>query len=91
MSANRNHERTVQVYGSSNRLEVEAIAQEVRAAGITCSIDGGELASAFAGLTALDGVTLIGLVVFESDAAKAREIAARWLSEGPSNRQADGG
>ena len=90
MWVNRNNERTVQVYRSSNRLEVEAIAQEVRAAGITCGIDGGEVASAFAGLTALDGVTLISLVVFESDAAKAREIATRWLSEGPSSQQADG-
>ncbi|MFO7908199.1 MAG: hypothetical protein R6U98_36500 [Pirellulaceae bacterium] len=88
MSLHRNNERTVQVYSSSNRLEVEAIAEEVRAAGITCSIDGG-VASTFPGFTALDGVALISLVVFESDTAKSREIAARWLSKQPSDEAPD--
>lgn len=85
----RNDERTVEVYRSSNRLEVDAIAEEVRAAGIICRVDGGEVASAFAGFTALDGVTLIGLAVFESDAERAHEIATRWLRKERSSRQAD--
>lgn len=91
MSANRDNERTVQVYRGTNPLEVEAISQELRAAGITCSIEGGQLAATFAGFTALDGVTLLSVVVFEPDAVRAHDIAARWLNEQSSDEDADGG
>ncbi len=81
MSTDHDRERMVQVYRGSSALEVEAIAEELRAAGISCGIEGGELASAFAGLAALDGVTLMSVVVLEADAAKAHDIASRWLLE----------
>ncbi len=89
MSPDRNRERMVQVYRGSGSLEVEAIAEELRAAGITCNIEGGEIASAFAGLTALDGVTLMSVVVLESDAARAHDIASRWLHERSLHQESD--
>jgi hypothetical protein len=75
----RTKERTVVIFSGSNLFEIEAIAQEIEAAGISCHIDGRDLAGTFAGLNTLDGVTLMRLVVLESDAPKAREIADEWL------------
>ena len=89
MSPNRDRERTVPVYRGSNVVEVESVAQGLREAGITCSIQGAEIASTFAGLTALDGVAMMSVVVFESDEAQARAIVDRFLKERPFEQQAD--
>jgi hypothetical protein len=79
LQPDRTKERTVVVFSSSNLFEIQAIAEEVEEAGIACHIDGLELAGTFAGLNTLDGVTLMQLVVLESDAPKARAIADQWL------------
>jgi len=90
MSPNQEKDRTVRIYRSSDIFAVDAIAEELRAAGITCSVEGRELAASFAGFTALDGVSMLSVVVLESDAARAREIASRWLNKWSSRQKADG-
>ena len=90
MPPHRNTERTVQVLRGSNLLEVEAIAGELRADGINCNIEGREIAATFPGFGALDGVSVMNVVVLESDAAKAHDITARWLKERSFDQEADG-
>ncbi len=90
MSPDRSQDRTVVLHRSSDLFEVEAIAQELRAAGITCNIEGRETSAAFMGLAALDGVTIMNVVVLESDAPTAREIAEQWIKAGSSDDQDDG-
>ena len=86
MSPDRSQDRSVVLYRSSDLFEVEAIAQELRAAGITCKIEGKETS----GVYPLAGFTMMNVVVLESDARPAREIAEQWLKAGSVDDQDDG-
>ena len=90
MSANRDKDRSVIIYSSSDLYLVEAIAQELRNANINCNIDGKNTAGAFLGLHALDGIAMMNVVVLESDASAAREIAEQWLNDTSSEDPDDG-
>ena len=86
------NERTVVIYRSGDQFEVEAIAQRIRDRGIECHVDGVHTAGVFAGFTALDGVTMMSVIVLESDAEEAFRIAEQWLESGDASvEDEDGG
>jgi len=81
MTDDRSKDRTVVLYRSSDLFEIEGIAQCIREAGIQCHVDGINTAGAFAGFTALDGVSMMSILVLESDAAAAERTVERYLRD----------
>ncbi|MCC6682960.1 MAG: DUF2007 domain-containing protein [Phycisphaeraceae bacterium] len=90
MSRDRQNDKSVVVYQSNDLFEVEAIAQQLRDHDIPCHVAGQQTSGAFMGWNTLDGVTMMSVIVLESDAEAAHQIARDWLDAPSPDRDGPG-